>query len=44
MTYTDRIRIAMANDKTRFRPNPYGAGYLTRNERWLEVARYFRGR
>lgn len=32
-----RIRRAMLRDRTRFQPNPIGAGYLTRAERWMEV-------
>jgi hypothetical protein len=44
MRYTAFIRAARARDTHRFRPNPKGDGYLTRHERWFEVARYFQGR
>jgi len=32
-----RVRAARMADKTRFKPHPLGDGYLTRDERWMEV-------
>ena len=33
---------AWRNDKNRFKANPRGEGYLTRDMRWAEVMRYCR--
>ena len=32
-----RVRALRMADKNRFKPNPRGDGYLTRDERWMEV-------
>jgi len=32
-----RVRVMRMADKNRFRPNPNGDGYLTREERWNEL-------
>lgn len=33
----ERVRAARMADAARYLPNPRGDGYLTRNERWLEL-------
>jgi hypothetical protein len=44
MIATEIVIEAACRDRNRFKPNPNGAGFLTRAERWSEVVRYCRQR